>query len=70
MTDTKTLHRIEIRAIADKYLISEREPDLRTAQPLPADYKAFKEEYSGDADTKAIEQFEEAWADLYDSQNA
>jgi len=70
MTDIKTLNRIEIRAIADQYLISERESALRTKKPLPGDYEAFKDEYSSTPSMDAIKLFEEEWADLYDEQAA
>jgi hypothetical protein len=70
MTETKKLEAIEIRSIADKYLIREREPALRTAEPLPGDYEAFKDEFSGDSNDAAVRTFEEEWADLYDQQSA
>ena len=70
MTDQKKGRRAEIKCIAEKYLIRERDPALRTKQPLPADYQAFRDEYSGNAGYVAIKVFEEAWAKLYDAQSA
>ena len=70
MTDQSTLNAIEIRSIAEKYLIREREPELRTEEPLPADYEAFRDEYSAEADDEAIRTFEDEWGDLYHEQRA
>jgi len=56
----------EIRSIAKKYH-SERAGDLRTEEPLPADYKAFRRELSREATDEDIRIFEEEWTDIYDS---
>jgi hypothetical protein len=64
MTDSQKLRDMEIRSIAKRYL-NEREPDLRTEEPLPADYEAFRNEVHGEASHDEICRFEEEWSDLY-----
>ena len=65
MTATDKLRDIEIRSIAKKYL-NERAPELRSEEPLPADYEAFREEVHGGASDEEIRRFEEEWADIYE----
>jgi len=64
MTDPEKLRNIEIRSIAKKHL-NEREPDLRTVEPLPEDYEAFREEVQGEASDEEVRRFGEEWADVY-----
>jgi len=56
----------EIRSIAKKYH-AERDHDLRTEEPLPADYEAFRSELSREPSDDDIRIFEEEWADIYDT---
>lgn len=56
---------LEIRSIAKKYL-NEREPSLRTDEPLPGDYEAFRREVVQEATQEDIRRFEEEWADVYE----
>ena len=63
MTTTKSL-RAELRSIAKTYLY-EREPELRTEEPLPEDYSFFGESGYPERTDEAVRIFEEAWADVY-----
>jgi len=56
---------LEIRSIAKKYL-NEREPSLRTGEPLRGDYEAFRREVTQQATEEDIRRFEEEWADVYE----
>ena len=61
-----SLQALEIRAIAMKYL-NERDPELRTEYPLPADYEAFRNELRVEAtDYEVIIRFEDEWEDIYE----
>jgi len=64
MTSSLKLRTTEIRSIAKKYL-NERQPDLRTEEPLPGDYEAFRKEVNGEALDDEMHRFEEEWADIY-----
>jgi hypothetical protein len=64
MTDAQKLRDIEIRNIAEKYL-RERDHDLRTEEPLPADYEAFRREAHGQVSDEDMRHFEEEWADIH-----
>jgi len=65
MTNAQKLRDIEIRNIAKKYL-RERDHDLLTEEPLPADYEAFRSEVHGQVSDEDVRRFEEEWADIYD----
>lgn len=67
MTATKNL-RTELRSIAKTYL-NEREPELRTEEPLPEDYSFFGESGYPERTDEAVCIFEEEWADVYAEMN-